>query len=46
MEKSCRKCAPKLVPNPFLILMSNQKQPLYARNNFKNKKYWKIVKKS
>ena len=28
MEKSCRKCAPKLVPDPFLILVNNPKQPL------------------
>ena len=27
----------KLVPDPFLILLNNPKQPLYARNPFKNK---------
>ena len=27
----------KLVPDPFLILVSNTKQPLHARNSFKNK---------
>ena len=24
MEKSCRKCAPKLAPDPFLILLNNK----------------------
>ena len=27
----------KLVPDPFLILVNNPKQPLHARNSFKNK---------
>ena len=27
----------KLVPDPFLILVKNPKQPLHARNSFKNK---------
>ena len=36
MEKSCRKCAPK-VPDPFLILVNNPKQPLHAKNSLKNK---------
>ena len=27
----------KLVPDPFLILVNNPKQPLHARNYFKNK---------
>ena len=27
----------KLVPDPFLILLNNPKQPLHARNLFKNK---------
>ena len=26
----------KLVPEPFFILINNTKQPLYARNSFKN----------
>ena len=26
----------KLVPDPFLILVNNPKQPLHARNSFKN----------
>ena len=25
----------KLVPDPFLILMNNPKQPMHARNSFK-----------
>ena len=38
MEKSCRKCAlKKLAPDPFLILVNNSKQPLHAKNSFKNK---------
>ena len=35
MEKSCRKCAQKASPRLLLILVNNQKQPLYARNSFK-----------
>ena len=26
-----------LIPDPFLIMVNNQKQPLDARNSFKNK---------
>ena len=37
----------KLAPDPFLILPNNPKQPLHARNYFKNKVFWKrIIKKS
>ena len=36
----------KLAPDPFLILLNNPKQPLDARNSFKNKVFWKrIIKK-
>ena len=36
----------KLVRNPFLILVNNPKQPLYARNSFEIKIFWKrIIKK-
>ena len=36
----------KLVPDPFLILLNNQKKPLHASNSFKNKVFWKrIIKK-
>ena len=36
----------RLALNPFLILLNNPKQPLHARNSFKNKAFWKsIVKK-
>ena len=46
MDKSCRKCAPKVVPDPFLIMVNNSKQPLHARNSFKNKTFRKrIIKK-
>ena len=37
MENSCRKCAPKLVPDPFSILQYKLKQLLQARNSFKSK---------
>ena len=37
MEKSCRKYAPKFSLTPFLILVNKPKQPLHARNSFKNK---------
>ena len=37
----------KLVPDPFLILVNDPKQPLHVRNYFKNKIFWKsIIKKS
>ena len=36
----------KLVPDPFLILLNNPKEPLHARSSFKNKIFWnKIIKK-
>ena len=36
----------KLALHPVLILLNNQKQPLHARNSFKNKVFWKrIIKK-
>ena len=31
----------KLVPEHFLILVNNPKQPLHAVNFFKNKIFWK-----
>ena len=31
----------KLVPDPLLILVNNPKEPLHARNYFKNKIFWK-----
>ena len=48
MEKSCRKLAPKASPRPpLLILLYKRKQPLHARNSFKNKMFWKrIIKKA
>ena len=47
MEKLCRKCAPKASLRPLLILVKNSKQPLHARNSFKNKieDYQKTFKK-
>ena len=37
IEKSCGKCAAKLVSDLFIILVNNSKQPLHARNFFKSK---------
>ena len=31
----------KLVPDLFLILVNKPKQPLHARNSFKNNIFWK-----
>ena len=46
MEKSCRKCHQMLVLAPFSNLVNNPKQPLHARNSFKNKIFSKrIIKK-
>ena len=37
MEKSCRKYASSASPRPpFVILVNNPKQPLHARNSFKD----------
>ena len=36
----------KLVPDSFLMLVNNPKQPLHARNSVRNKIFWKrIIKK-
>ena len=46
MEKSCRKCVTKASPRPLFNFGNNPKQPLHARNLFKNKIFWKrIIKK-
>ena len=37
MENYAQNVHQKTAPNPFLILVNNPKQPLYARNSFKNK---------
>ena len=34
-----------LVPDPFLIFVNNAKQPLHARNYFKNKIFWNRMAK-
>ena len=40
MENSYRKCAPKAsLKNTSSILVNNPKQPLHARNYFKNKMF-------
>ena len=36
MEYHAENVHQKLVPNPFFILVNNPKQPLHARNFFKN----------
>ena len=36
----------KLVPESFSILVNNPKQPLHARNSFKNKIFWKGIIKN
>ena len=36
-QKSCRKCARKFRLIPLFILVNSLKQPLHARNSFKNK---------
>ena len=35
----------KLIPDPFLILVNNPKQPLHARNSFTNQIFWKRIYK-
>ena len=36
-KKHAENVLQKPVPEPFLILVNNRKQPLHARNYFKNK---------
>ena len=46
MEKYAENMQQKLVPDLFIILVNNPKQPLHARNYFKSKIFWKgIIKK-
>ena len=43
MQKMCTKSSPQT----FFFLLNNPKQPLHARNSFKNKVFWKrIIKKA
>ena len=37
MENHAENMHQKLVPDPFLILVNNSKQPLHAKNCIKNK---------
>ena len=46
MENHAENVHQKLVPHPFLILVNNPKQPLYARNYFENKVFWKRIMKT
>ena len=39
MTKSRENVYQKLAPDPFFILVNNLKQPLHARNFFKNKTF-------
>ena len=46
MEKPCWKCTPKASPKALFNFVNNPKQPLHARNSFKNKIFWKrVIKK-
>ena len=36
MKNHARNMYQKLIPDPFLILLNNAKQPLHARNSFTN----------
>ena len=46
MEKSCRKCAPKVAPRPLLILWYKLKQLLQARNSLKVRYFERRLSKS
>ena len=39
MENHAEEVHQRLVPDPFLILVNNPKQPLHARNYFQNKMF-------
>ena len=43
MENHAENVKQKLVPDPFLILGNNPKQPLHARTIFKNKIFSKRI---
>ena len=46
IEKSCKKCTAKLVPDLFIILVNNSKQPLRARNILKVKYFERGLSKT
>ena len=46
IENVCRKCAQKIDPDPFLILVNSLKQPLHARKSFQNKIFRKRIIKN
>ena len=46
MENYAKNMHQKLVPDPFLILLSNPKQPLDSRNSFKSKIFRKGIIKN
>ena len=39
MKKEAENVHLKLIPDPFLILVNNPKQPLHARNSFTNQTF-------
>ena len=43
MENHAENMYQKIVPEPFLILLNNPKQPLHAGNSFENKKFSKMI---
>ena len=46
MENHVENVQQKLVPDSFLILVNNPKQPLDAKNYFKNKIFSKMIIKN
>ena len=40
MEKHAENGHQKLVPDPFLILLNNPKQPSHARNSFEKENFF------
>ena len=47
IEKSCKNVQQKLLPDLFITLVNKPKQPLYVKNYFKSKIFWKsIIKKA
>ena len=43
MKRSYRQCAPKASPRPLFNLLDKPKQPLHARNSFKNTVFSKRI---
>ena len=45
-ENNAENVHQKLVLNPYFVLVNNRKQPLHARNSFKDKILWKRILKN